>query len=623
MLYVNKLSLKFRKKVIFDNISFEIPSTGITIINGDSGSGKTSFINCLVNKIVYDGDIIIDDIIYRDNEAISNKIITACLVDEMLDEQLKVIDFLKSVLDIEEMNNAMLLLDRYGMNSFQYIKIGKLSKGQKARISIIISLAKDCKYYFFDEPSSALDSECIQLLIDDFKKLSQTKAVIVSTHDINIKKIGDKVIDFNYKEQYQNNIAFCQEKRYCENILSNKTIPTNKITNKKKLLLLFLPFMLFFFFTAISSMFIETIETYYDDISRDEIVINVKDVDKKQLIDLINNNDDIYYIDYYYSPNYESNNKINIEIEGSINLKMPDDYISLYNQSRIIKNFVPRNNLYLENGCSISQGFFECIKDWYYKLGYKTIEFTDISIDGYQVLDVYEEKKIEFTLPSFESVDYDYDICSKLLPIVSGRYPKDKEVIIPYSYMGTKKEFAIKETISGYYDDRNSQSKKIFSALSMDNFNQNSEKLFVSCKNKDRVIKYFENYNIETMTEEKMRNEYYFGFDTYYVLIGVTIFLGTLSIVAFDEYFSALKNARIYYNNGYPVRNIKGPAYSLIKQVSVLYYIGLVPCFLWLVHFMFIFNFEVLKALLNFIYLQIIVLILFKIICIFVKKKRL
>jgi len=621
MLFVNNLSLKFRKKVVFDNVSFEIPSTGITILNGDSGTGKTSFLNCLVNKIKYEGDIVIDDFIYRDNDAISNKVITACLVDEMLDEKLKVIDFLKAVLDVEEMKQAMLLLDRYKMSSFQYIKIGKLSKGQKARVSIITSLSKDCKYYFFDEPSSSLDNECIQILMEDFKTLSQTKAVIVSTHDIKIKKIGDKVIDFNYKEQYQNNIVSCEEKKYCEDNLFTKPINHRKFSNKKKLLLLFLPFTLFFLLTAISSIFLETYTIYYDDMSRDEILINIKDVDKKQLINLINDNDDIYYISRHAYPNY--NMGINIEIEEAADIKIPENYVTLYNQSRIIKNFVPRNNLNLENGCSISQGLFKLIKDWSFKIGYKNLEFSKISIDGYKVLDVYEERKVEYTLPSFESVDYEYDICSKLLPIVSGHYPKDNEVIIPYSYMGTKKEFAIKEVVSGYYDDRNSQSKKIFRALSMDSFDQYKEKILVSCKNKDRVIKYFENHNIKTMTEEKIRNDYYFSFDVSYVLTGVIIFLGTLSFVAFDEYFSALKNARIYYNNGYPLKNIKSSAYSLIKQVSILYCIGLAPCLLWLVHFIGIFNFKVIRDLLNFVYLQIIVLVLFKIICIFVKKKRL
>jgi len=61
MLIVNNLTYKFRNKLLFNNITAEFNDGEIIGITGSAGSGKSTFITLMRNKLDYDGEIIIDD----------------------------------------------------------------------------------------------------------------------------------------------------------------------------------------------------------------------------------------------------------------------------------------------------------------------------------------------------------------------------------------------------------------------------------------------------------------------------------------------------------------------------------------------------------------------------------
>ena len=61
--------------------------------------------------------------------------------------------------------------------------LNTLSGGQKQRIAIARVLIKDPKIIMADEPTGALDSNTGRQVLDTLKKLSETKLVIVVSHD--------------------------------------------------------------------------------------------------------------------------------------------------------------------------------------------------------------------------------------------------------------------------------------------------------------------------------------------------------------------------------------------------------------------------------------------------------
>lgn len=61
--------------------------------------------------------------------------------------------------------------------------LNTLSGGQKQRIAIARALIKDSEIIMADEPTGALDSNTGRQVLDTLKKLSETKLVIVVSHD--------------------------------------------------------------------------------------------------------------------------------------------------------------------------------------------------------------------------------------------------------------------------------------------------------------------------------------------------------------------------------------------------------------------------------------------------------
>ena len=74
--------------------------------------------------------------------------------------------------------------------------LNTLSGGQKQRIAIARALIKDPEIVMADEPTGALDSNTGRQVLDTLKKLSETKLVIVVSHDREFAETyGDRIIE--------------------------------------------------------------------------------------------------------------------------------------------------------------------------------------------------------------------------------------------------------------------------------------------------------------------------------------------------------------------------------------------------------------------------------------------
>ncbi|MGI5920656.1 MAG: ABC transporter ATP-binding protein [Syntrophomonadaceae bacterium] len=77
------------------------------------------------------------------------------------------------------------------------MKIGKISKGQRAKAKLLLTVARKSPYLLMDEPLSGIDiltrEEIINTLIRDYREGEQT--IIICTHEINdIEGLVDDVI---------------------------------------------------------------------------------------------------------------------------------------------------------------------------------------------------------------------------------------------------------------------------------------------------------------------------------------------------------------------------------------------------------------------------------------------
>lgn len=207
MIECKDLSMKYGKKVIFENYNHVFEDGSITAILGHSGRGKTTLIRCIagLNK-PYNGQVI-----YTHDEL--NEVITKPCKDIFMMHQ-HYSNFpwktcLENLLLPLEINNkkitkndkekATLLLEKVGLKEYANLYPSSLSGGMNQRLALARTIMIEPKVLLMDEPMSALDSETRalmqDLLLDMHKRINNT--IILITHDTNeAKKLADIIINF-------------------------------------------------------------------------------------------------------------------------------------------------------------------------------------------------------------------------------------------------------------------------------------------------------------------------------------------------------------------------------------------------------------------------------------------
>lgn len=221
------LKVKDIKKSYGENGSYTEVLKGITtnveqgkmcVIQGASGSGKSTFLNCIGGLDTLDsGSIQVDgqEIIGLKQKALSNYRRTYLgfifqfynLIPNLtVRENIQVCEYLsKNPLNMEE------LLETLGLKEHQNKFPSQLSGGQQQRCAIARALIKKPKLLLCDEPTGALDSKTsreILILLEEINQKYGTTMLIV-THNNSIKNMVHKVMlikDGQLKKEYENKV---------------------------------------------------------------------------------------------------------------------------------------------------------------------------------------------------------------------------------------------------------------------------------------------------------------------------------------------------------------------------------------------------------------------------------
>ena len=174
ILKLEKLSLKFGKKVILDNLNFELNQGQILGLLGPNGVGKSTIFNLIIGLIKPDfGSIIINsEKVNKFPIYIRAKKFKIGFVPQNggYFHNLTVYENLKAISEItfnnknyqEEKINS--LLSKFELDNVRNIKAYLLSGGQKKKLVISIALISDPKILLLDEPFAALDVLTIKML---------------------------------------------------------------------------------------------------------------------------------------------------------------------------------------------------------------------------------------------------------------------------------------------------------------------------------------------------------------------------------------------------------------------------------------------------------------------------
>lgn len=189
------------------NIDFWLPSNGLICILGKSGSGKSTLLNLLggldsptSGEISVDG-VSMEKFTKADYDAYRNDYLGFIFQEFNLLADLNVRDNVALSLqlnrsgDVAQKASAALL--EVGLNdSYLTRRIGELSGGERQRVAIARCIVKDSKLILADEPTGNLDSATGENIWNILKKISETKLVVVVSHDRDsVERYADRVIE--------------------------------------------------------------------------------------------------------------------------------------------------------------------------------------------------------------------------------------------------------------------------------------------------------------------------------------------------------------------------------------------------------------------------------------------
>ena len=201
---------------VLKGISTGLEQGKMCVIQGTSGSGKSTFLNCIGGLDTLDsGSIKVDgkEVVGLKADALSDYRRENLgfifqfynLVPNLtVRENIQVCEYLsKQPLAMDE------LLETLGLTEHQNKFPAQLSGGQQQRCAIARALIKNPKLLLLDEPTGALDSKTsrdILILLEEINRKYGTTMLLV-THNNCIKNMVDKVIiikDGQISKEYEN-----------------------------------------------------------------------------------------------------------------------------------------------------------------------------------------------------------------------------------------------------------------------------------------------------------------------------------------------------------------------------------------------------------------------------------
>ena len=207
MLIVNEISKNFEQFKAIDNLSFQVKVGDVMGFLGPNGAGKTTSMRIITGYLKSNSGSVLINNKNIDQDPIYTKSMIGYLPEGVplyLDfSPYLYLDYVCQVRNIKNSKGAIKkVIDDLALNEVKDVPIETLSKGFKRRVGIAQALIHSPKLLILDEPTDGLDPlqkfEVRKLI----KKLSKTKAIIISTHILDeVPEVCNKCLIINNGEQ--------------------------------------------------------------------------------------------------------------------------------------------------------------------------------------------------------------------------------------------------------------------------------------------------------------------------------------------------------------------------------------------------------------------------------------
>ncbi len=195
ILQCRNLSKKYGATEALRGIDLEFEAGRIVGLLGPNGSGKTTFIK-LANGLLKpsEGEILIDG----NSPGKETKAEVAYLPDrDFLPDYMSVSQLIKYYSDFfSDMNTAKAEEMLRSLDLDKDMKLKKMSKGTREKVQLILTMSRDAKVYFLDEPIAGVDPAARDYILRTIITNYNPEAlVVISTHLIaDVENVLDEVV---------------------------------------------------------------------------------------------------------------------------------------------------------------------------------------------------------------------------------------------------------------------------------------------------------------------------------------------------------------------------------------------------------------------------------------------
>jgi len=208
MIDVKNIYKSFNQTIVLNNISANFEKSKTNLVIGQSGSGKTVFIKCMLGLINIDkGKIkfennILDEMNSKERIKLRQEI-GMVFQGSALFDSMNVIENIMFPMKMfteksfeEIFSRANDVIKRVNLENSNYKMPDELSGGMKKRVAIARAIIMNPKYLFCDEPNSGLDPKTAIIIDNLIQEITKEYNIttIINTHDMNsVMEIGEKI----------------------------------------------------------------------------------------------------------------------------------------------------------------------------------------------------------------------------------------------------------------------------------------------------------------------------------------------------------------------------------------------------------------------------------------------
>ncbi len=209
MIEVNNIEKSFGDAHILKGFSTSFEKGKTSLVIGQSGSGKTVFLKCLLGlfkpdsgEIIYDGKPLstIQDDDRSDLRAEMGMVFQgSALFDSMtiFENVMFPLRMFTKQSKSEMQDRADVVLKRVNLEGAYKKMPSEASGGMQKRVAIARAIVNNPKYLFCDEPNSGLDPKTAMVIDNLIQEITDeyNMTTIINSHDMNsVMEIGEKIV---------------------------------------------------------------------------------------------------------------------------------------------------------------------------------------------------------------------------------------------------------------------------------------------------------------------------------------------------------------------------------------------------------------------------------------------